>query len=137
MTSLGMGVMLSILEGDRGTAEAVASAIGKMIASVALPKDDGGITILFTDGAKLRIWDDGQSCCEHRYVTCDDDLSGYVGALIASIEERDAADVQDENGECHEQRFVVIATTLGSITICTHNEHNGYYGGFSLRAAVS
>jgi hypothetical protein len=29
-----------------------------------------------------------------------------------------------------------VQTTKGSFTICTHNEHNGYYGGFSLRVKL-
>jgi len=98
--------------------------------------------INFTDGRKLSVRDGGQSCCESRYMTCDDDLSGHEGGQLLSID-TNAADpkpVLDYAGEkadydyggCHETQFVKVQTTKGSFTLCTHNEHNGYYGGFSL-----
>ena len=37
-------------------------------------------------------------------------------------------------GGVHEVQFLNIETSLGIITFETHNEHNGYYGGFYIKA---
>jgi len=96
------------------------------------------VAIWFTDGTFLRISDDGQSCCESRYMTCDDDLTGHEGGQLVSIdldagggEHRTKPD-DDYSDAYHETQFVKVQTTKGSFTLCTHNEHNGYYGGFDL-----
>ena len=55
-----------------------------------------------------------------------------------SIELRDAPNVEDdEYGNVHEVQFLVVTTSKGAFTIETHNEHNGYYGGFFIEAEVS
>lgn len=90
---------------------------------------------------KLVITDGGQNCCESRYITCDDDLPSYVGAKIVGMDVVPGPDVEieaDEDGwvssDVHEQMFVKIETTEGTLTLTTHNEHNGYYGGFAVVA---
>ena len=40
-------------------------------------------------------------------------------------------DVETEY-DVHEQMFVKLETTSGTITLTTHKEHNGYYGRFDL-----
>jgi hypothetical protein len=133
-----MGVMLSMLSDRSETGRAVQHAIGKRIASVALAKeaDLEALRITFDDGTTVELWDDGQSCCESRYMTCDDDLASFAGATIVAISERaaDDAEPEDEYGNCHEVSFLVVETDRGTITVATHNEHNGYYGGFALSA---
>ena len=43
----------------------------------------------------------------------------------------------NEWGDSHETMFVEIVTDGGdSVTLTTHNEHNGYYGGFWLQLAA-
>ena len=109
-------------------------ACNKTIASVRLEKGErteDGLIIHFDDGHALRIWDDGQSCCELRYMTTDDDLRPFVGARFLGAEVLPAPNVPDEWGE-HEVAFLVVRTSLGTFTIETHNEHNGYYGGFGV-----
>lgn len=102
---------------------------------------DDACWIEFTDGALLEIRDDGQSCCESRYMTCDDDLSGFAGGAVVGIDlnaagmgVHDPKPPEEETSwsEYHEEQFVCVTTTKGSFTLCTHNEHNGYYGGFDL-----
>ena len=100
----------------------------------------------FHEHRTLVIADDRQSCCERRYMTCDDDLSGHEGGHLVGIN-TDAADpkpvldyagekADDDYDECHEVQFVKVQTTKGSFTLCTHNEHNGYYGGFSIEVKL-
>lgn len=36
-----------------------------------------------------------------------------------------------------ESQFLMIRTSLGVFTVVNYNEHNGYYGGFALRATIS
>lgn len=80
----------------------------------------------------LTLWDDGQECCEDRYLTCDDDLSYYNGAELYGFKLRQVLE-QKEEYQVHEIGFVIVTTSKGEFTLCTHNEHNGYYGGFSLK----
>jgi hypothetical protein len=63
----------------------------------------------------------------------DDDLNYFVGAKLTGGEIKDAPDVPDKYGY-HEVQFLEIQTDRGVFTISSHNEHNGYYGGFWLRA---
>lgn len=134
MGNLGMGVMLHALAGtDRG-ADVLDRSKGKRIASMRMDDaDDGRLVMMFADGTGLAVRDAGQSCCESRYIRTDDDLDWYstVAAELVDIELREGPDVPHEYGD-HETQFVVITTTRGVVTLCAHNEHNGYYGGFYM-----
>jgi hypothetical protein len=98
---------------------------------------DDMLVIAFVGGRQLTISDEGQSCCENRYMTCDDPLTGHEGGHLVHIEVSDAADASDDTYECHEVSFLKVQTTKGSITCSTHVEHNGYYGGFSIKVKLS
>jgi len=130
--NLGFGVMIRMLSGDRG-GECFLSAVGKRIKAIEV--DDDELRLAFEDGSRIKLFDDGQSCCERRYMTCDDDLSYYIGAQLLDAEIKDAPDEEDEYGEVHEVQFLEVKTSKGSFTVASHNEHNGYYGGFWIKAA--
>ena len=132
----GMGVILKMLGGNEEIVEAYNDAVGKTIASLVIQKRDkdgdvwdDSILMHFTDGTGIRIWDDGQSCCEYRYMNCDDDLSYHVGAEFKGAEIRETEPEEDDYG-VHEIEFLHLNTSKGVITVANHNEHNGYYGGF-------
>jgi hypothetical protein len=106
--------------------------------------DDNELTLTFvapdsSPAGRLVISDEAQSCCEKRYLTCDDDLGDLIGQRLVHImakpgpawEDGNKGDIWEENF-AHETCFVEVMTNRGSITLCTHNEHNGYYGGFRL-----
>ena len=139
----GMGVLLQMLGGNEATVEAHNAAVGKTISSVAIRKQDeegdvweDAILMHFTDGTGIRIWDGGQSCCEHRYMNCDDDLSYHVGAEFKGAEIRETEPEEDgEYGDVHEIEFLHLNTSKGVITVANHNLHNGYYGGFYVKIA--
>ena len=137
MGQLGMGVMINMLGGNEDTVKAFQSRVGKTIESIQLA--DNTLKFLFDDGTKLNLRDDGQSCCESRYMTCDDDLTVYTGATLDGAEIADAPDTsstcEDGYGE-HEVQFLKVKTSKGVFTVETHNEHNGYYGGFWIVASV-
>lgn len=128
----GLGVMIGWLGGDEETVKAVTGAIGKTIESVELKYDN--LLLHFTDGETLRLFDDGQSCCERRYMTTDDNLSYYKNCTFDKIEIKEAPSVEEPYGEVHEVQFLEITTSLGAFQMASHNEHNGYYGGFWIVA---
>lgn len=135
----GMGVMLHMIFDDgKETAAAIAATVGKRIALIRLDRSqeqwpEDNLIFRFEDGSGVRIYDDGQSCCERRYMTTDDDLQAFVGAKFIGAAEQAAANQPDDWGE-HEVAFLIVTTSLGAFTVETHNEHNGYYGGFWLVA---
>lgn len=116
--------------------KANAEAKEKIIANIRISDmDEGGdLDILFEDDSLLTIADVGQDCCESRYMTCDDDLATFKGAKYLGAELRDGPTEPYEYGGEHECQFLVVNTSEGSFTVANHNEHNGYYGGFSIRA---
>lgn len=132
MTNLGMGVLLYRLFGDQETPKALNGAIGKEIAALGI--QDYALVFTFTDGTGLKLFDNGQSCCEHRYMHTDDALDDFVGATLLDAEVRDGGEEPAEYGDVKESQFLVITTSIGQFTVVNYNEHNGYYGGFAIAA---
>jgi len=132
MSHLGIGVMLGMLGGNEETVKAVKSSLNKVIESVALIENE--LVFEFEDGTKLKLWDDGQCCCESRYMDTDDDLTEYAGSRLLDFELK-SADCVDSEYEVHEVQFLDVKTDKGVFTMSNHNEHNGYYGGFWIVAA--
>lgn len=131
MSQLGMGVMINMLSDDGHSTAVFAAAVGKTIRAVALGGDDA-LHFVFTDDSKIVIADEGQSCCESRYMRTDDDLSTFAGAKLLGALVKEAPDVETEY-DTHEVQFLEVQTDRGVFTMASHNEHNGYYGGFSVR----
>jgi hypothetical protein len=130
----GMGVMRGMLGGNADSVAAFAGAVGKTIAALRLGDDDA-LHFEFSDGSKMKLSDEGQSCCENRYMRTDDNLTDYVGAKLLGAEIKEAPNEADEYGE-HEVQFLEVQTDRGVFTMASHNEHNGYYGGFWIQAAA-
>lgn len=127
----GVGVMIEMLSGNADSVEAFKAALNKKITELKL--DDSALHIEVADGTKVMLCDDGQSCCESRYFRTDDDLPYYVGSELLGAEVVEGED-KDEGGEVHETSFLKVKTSIGEFTIVAHVEHNGYYGGFAIRA---
>jgi hypothetical protein len=127
---LGVGVMIGMLCGNEKTVETLNAALGNRIDMAMIDKEgDCALVLALGNGKTIRFRDNGRSCCESRYMTCDDDLSKYVGATLLGAEARKAPGIKCEYGD-HEVMFLIVKTSRGDITAETHNEHNGYYGGF-------
>ena len=126
MSNLGLGVMINMLGG--GSPHEPKEYIGKTIKEAKFETD---IFITFTDGIKIRISDEGQSCCEHRYITTDDEVSSLNGGVLVSIDLQDGDGIEKDY-DVHDTMFLKIQTDKTCATFVTHNEHNGYYGGFSI-----
>ena len=109
----------------------ISNSVGKEIAEVTLL--DNKLHFVFTDKTEIYVVDDGQSCCEMRYMTTDDDLNSFVGAKLIGLEIKDApyAEATCED-DVHQVQFLELQTNKGVFTMATHNEHNGYYGGFVI-----
>lgn len=129
MMSLGLGAMIHGLSG--GSQHDPNEYIGRTITAVEMA--DEKLRLTFSDGVKIDIFDDGQSCCETRYMRTDDDTALLVGHKLMHIVAKEAPDMdaEDDYGD-HEIVFVEIGTDNGCVTLVNHNEHNGYYGGFGL-----
>jgi len=132
MTNLGMGVMIGRLGGNKRSVEAWQKGVNKKITKLYM-KDDS-LIFEFDDGYIMRIADEGQSCCEHRYIMTDDELPDFVGSKLIDAEIKEGPNLEHEWGE-HETEFLIITTNMGQFTMVTHNEHNGYYGGFWIQAS--
>ena len=130
---IGIGVMLNMLGGNEESVDAFTASLNKTITALELGSDDA-LHFTFEDGSKIKLFDDGQRCCESRYMTTDDDLSYYIGAELVGAEIKNAPDTEDEYGNVHEVKFLEVKTSKGCFTMASHNEHNGYYGGFWIKA---
>ena len=126
--------MIDVCNLERGSLDAFMKVVGKKIMDVRLQNDV--LFMSFGSQGSLYITDEGQSCCENRYITTDDKLEDYVGGNLLNIEIKPVPipTLADDSDECHDIEFVEISTTKGSFVLVTHNEHNGYYGGFSIQA---
>ena len=130
----GFGVMIHALSG--GSPKSPKDYYGRKIESAKLEGD--AIFLTFSDGVTIKIWDDGQSCCEIRYTTCDDDINSLAGGELRDISVSDGLvsnsnkENDDNDWDSHEIAFLKIQTDKIAITAATHNNHNGYYGGFAL-----
>jgi len=133
--NLGMGTMIRMLSGNEESVTAYRASIGKKITAIKL--EDDKLHISFANGTTLVAADEAQSCCEKRYMTTDDnDLNYYVGSHLVSMEVMNGPSREDEH-ECHDIQFLDVKTTKGVFQMVTHNEHNGYYGGFSVEFTLS
>lgn len=110
--------------------EIVKKHIGKRLETAAM-RDDA-LHLIFEDGCEIKLSDNGQDCCDTRYMTCDDDLESFRGDRFVGIEVLEAPEIEHRGG-CHEVNFVnAIFASGNKITCQTHNEHHGYYGGFRI-----
>lgn len=122
------------------------SLYGKTITGLVI--EDGAIHItlppMYSNSSRpndYAIYDAGQQCCESRFITCDDELSHFIGATFQGISLKEASAQyiaddawgSDDEYERDDPQFLEILTDRGAITFCTHNIHNGYYGGFGIK----
>lgn len=96
--------------------------------------EEQSLTFNFTDETRFEFFDDGQSCCETRYMNTDDCLSDFKGAKFVNAEVRDGPQEKSSNeyGDPADIQFLIVTTTKGQFTVVNYNEHNGYYAGFGL-----
>jgi hypothetical protein len=137
MGQLGIGAMISYLSNDGSSVSTLQAALGKKITGLELNKsrDEDSLNITFEDGSGVRFYDDGQSCCESRYMNTDDNLAYHVGATLVGAEILDGPTTEGDY-DVRESQFLVVTTSKGKFTVANYNDHNGYYGGISCRVAA-
>lgn len=126
----GVGVLLCEMASHEAAREPLRT--GLRIASLGITDD--ALTVRFEDGTGYQFEDMGQSCCEHRYMRSDDKPEEFVGATFMGAEIADAPDAPGQYGDEHEVQFLRVLTDRGPFVASSHNEHNGFYGGFAVRA---
>jgi hypothetical protein len=125
-----------MLGGNSETVAAIKASLNKEIKHIDLDSAENRLNIHLVDGTILQLWDDGQSCCESRYMSCDDDLSLFIGDTLLDFELKNAPDLQTEY-DTHEVQFLDVITSKSRFQIANHNVHNGYYGGFGISARLT
>ena len=135
MSDLGLGVMIGLLSGNEDSVQAFNASVNKTI--TALEIVDNQLLFTFEDNSQMALFDDGQSCCEDRYMNTDDDLETFIGSQLLSAEVREGPtkdiDYEEILGTL-ETEFLIVSTSTGQFTVVNYNEHNGYYGGFLISA---
>jgi len=137
MGNLGMGYMIEMLGGYRDALKAWENVHGKEITRLSMNPDandgDGALYIEVEGGVAIEVMDKARSCCESRYLECDDDLGDFIGGDLLDIEVSERPSTEDEDGhgvvEC---AFMVVRTSIGAFTVSSYNRHNGYYGGIFI-----
>ena len=126
--------MIDVCNLEGKSLDAFMKVVGKKIMGIKLEEDM--LYISFGSQGTLKVSDEGQSCCEHRYMTTDDKLDEYVGGNLLNIEIKPVPiPIKDSgDGDDHDIEFLEVTTTKGAFVLTTHNEHNGYYGGFYVCA---
>jgi hypothetical protein len=124
--------MLGMLGGNKDSVDAYQLGAGKKIVDLRITETD--LIFTFEDGYMMALTDQGQSCCEYRYMHTDDNLEDYIGSILMDAEVQPGAEEDFEWGECKDSEFLIITTSKGQFTVVNYNEHNGYYGGFAIRA---
>ncbi len=130
---VGLGVMIGLLDGNKDSVETFNQSTGKTIAALEIVENE--LIFTFDNDSKMKLFDDGQSCCETRYMHTDDNLQDFIGSMLQGAEVREGAEETSEWGESKESEFLIVSTSKGQFTIVNYNEHNGYYGGFLIVAA--
>lgn len=125
---IGIGTILHELGG--GSPKNASDYYGRKIVKASFGGDEFKLT--FDDGVTIKVWDDGQSCCENRYMTTDDDPKVLEGTVLKEIRVSHADGSSEDSYDSHEIAFLDVVTDKATIQFATHNEHNGYYGGFGL-----
>lgn len=129
MGQTGVGVLIGYLAGNQESVNIYKNSIGKEINKVWI--DEHSLHFQLSDGTKFLLSDEGQSCCETRYMSTDDDLSYYNNSILIDIELKNCTSEENDWDE-HEIQFVDVTTSKGTFTLANHNIHNGYYGGFLI-----
>src|SRR6185312_7899172 len=98
---MGIGAMLHALGG--GSKHDPKEFFGRTVCGAEIIDDRLRLTL--DGGEQIEIWDDGQSCCENRWLTCDDDLKSLCGHTLARIDTKSGPNESSEWGD-HEVCFV-------------------------------
>lgn len=115
---------------DEGAVSFLRRLIGCKITNITFSEDF--LTLEFDDVMEVTLEADEADCCAYKYLSCDDDVKSLVGARFAWMQNVGGVTKDTDGYDIHEWTFLKIQTDRAAITICAHNEHNGYYGGIEF-----
>ena len=98
---------------------------------------DATLVIEFSGDRKLTISAQDPDCCAILYLVCDDDVTPFKGSFFRGILAKPAECKDEQYSDVHEIQFFELMTSMGSINLVCHNEHNGYYSGTGLKIHLS
>jgi hypothetical protein len=128
----------SVLSVDQETLKTIGSCLGKVIEKVMLAYDHESresIIIIFTDGTALNLFDDGQQCCEKRWLASDDKSEDVAGGVLMDVQMEEGVD--DEGSEdILQSQFIRIITDKAPYVVTAYNKHNGSYDGITVKAEI-
>lgn len=116
--------------------ERLSNFLSNRIIKKAILDEEGNKLIIQFYDLILIMWDNGQQCCENRYMDTDDDLSQLSGTTFVSIEIADCSLHANQDGDTEECQFLRIQTSDGMFVVKNYNIHNGYYSGFELEFSI-
>jgi hypothetical protein len=97
----------------------------------------GALELVLENGYRIVLTDiAGQSCCEHRYMHTDDDLTSLVGESLQRIWVGEFTEQGGDYGDTLEGAFIHIQTNRDAVVIAIYNSHNGYYGGLEPGVSI-
>lgn len=118
---------------DGNGVEELKASLGKTIYKIKL--NNNVVSLTLDDGSQFEFWDNGQNCCEERYLDTFDDIERIEGQKLVGVQVLNAGTPPEHDKqevECHEISFLEFKTDKDVISFSSHNLHNGYYGGISL-----
>lgn len=90
-----------------------------------------GFVLLLDDDSTVRMGiENGQCCCENwGYLTSQDDLTDFIGAMFISVAVTDAELKHYDVASVYDgaAMFINVETSRGCLQFVAYNEHNGYY----------
>ena len=132
---------------DRESKLLYQDALNREIYNVEFKKDI--LIIKFSDDTGIILKDNELSCCEKRYLSCDDELSSFCyktekifqvkypifyGIEINDVNTYADPSYNEKENDNHSVQFMKINTSEGTFTVCAHSkDHNGYYDKFDIQ----
>lgn len=90
-----------------------------------------GFVLLLDDDSTVRMGiENSQCCCENwGYLTSQDDLTDFIGAMFISVAVTDAELKHYDVASVYDgaAMFINVETSRGCLQFVAYNEHNGYY----------
>ena len=85
--------------------------------------------VITTDRGRIAFTDKKHDT-QGNYIRTDDALHDFVGAYFLSAILKGWDSLPSDF--THDVQFLEVVTTNGSLSICSHNEHDGWYCGFDV-----
>lgn len=116
------------------TLKLIPECVGKLIRGISI--NDTMLTLRLNNDTELILTDQGQDCCERRYMHTDDNLTNFFDSILLNIRIVDGPSIENEDYGYNDSQFLIVDTSKGSFTVVNYNKHNGFYYGFDIQATL-